>query len=87
MAYNKTRNGGTAEKGIREHQIWNGKIQIRNTKSGPNCIECLSHANKSRLVDSSVYLITHISQNKPWITKGIQNLYVLRIGSTKKCAV
>ena len=36
MAYNKTRNGGTAENGIPEHQIGNGKTQIQNIKSGSN---------------------------------------------------
>ena len=34
MAYSKTRNGGTAENGIPEYQIRNGKTRIRNTKSG-----------------------------------------------------
>ena len=34
MAYSKTRNSGTAENGILEHQIWNGKTWIQNTKSG-----------------------------------------------------
>ena len=57
MAYSKTRNGGAAENGIPEHQIRNSKTRIRNTKSGSNCIECQSHANKSRLVDSSGRII------------------------------
>ena len=38
--YSKTRNGGTVENGILKHQIQNSKTQIRNTKSGSNCIDC-----------------------------------------------
>ena len=34
MANSKTRNGGTAENGIPEHQTWNGKNRIRSTKVG-----------------------------------------------------
>ena len=36
----KARNDGTVENGIPEHQIQNGKIRIRNTKFGSNCVEC-----------------------------------------------
>ena len=36
MAYSKTRNGETAENGIPENQIGNGKTWIQNIKSGSN---------------------------------------------------
>ena len=64
MAYSETRNGGTSENGIPEHQIGNGKTRIRNTKSRSTCMECQSHVNKSRLVDSSGFILCFFFTSK-----------------------
>ena len=45
MAYSKTRNGGTGENRMPEHQIWNGKTQIRI----PNLGQTVSSASLTQI--------------------------------------